>query len=67
MRGNRAQKYLAEILELRGADAVDCREGVEIARTALGHVDQRPVGEDHEGRHLSLPRKAQLYRLERGE
>jgi hypothetical protein len=38
-----------------------------LARRAFGHIDERPVREDHVSRHLALFGKAQPHGFERGE
>src|SRR5665213_2795333 len=55
MRCDGAKEYLTEILELRGADTIDRRKGIQIARAAGGHVGQGTVGKNNISRYLALP------------
>ena len=54
-------------LQLHHADAVEAGQFVEAARAALGHFDQRPVGENDIGRLLLGRRDRAAQGFQRGK
>src|SRR3954452_10231311 len=56
---DRVEERLSIQTELASADALDPAELVERRGPALGHLDQRAIREDDEGRDAFLPREAE--------